>query len=146
MKTHVICLMASSVDGLTLSSRWRPKGAAGDLFERVHDELAGDALAVGRVTGQNSPRAGRIPPPRKRPFPRVPWFARRDAEVAMASSSTPMARSRGAARISAVTRSWLSLSKPCPTHIWPACAARGILRLCWKVPDRPRPHAGGTQS
>ena len=41
MKPHVICLMASSVDGRTLHSRWRPKGAGGDLFEQVHDELAG---------------------------------------------------------------------------------------------------------
>jgi hypothetical protein len=52
MKPHVICLMASSVDGRTLHSRWRPKGSGGDLFERVHDELAGDAWLVGRVTGQ----------------------------------------------------------------------------------------------
>jgi riboflavin biosynthesis pyrimidine reductase len=37
MKPHVICLMASSVDGRTLNNRWRPKGAAGDLFERMHD-------------------------------------------------------------------------------------------------------------
>jgi hypothetical protein len=43
MKPHVICLMASSVDGRTLHSRWRPEGTAGDLFEQVHDELAGDA-------------------------------------------------------------------------------------------------------
>ena len=52
MKPHVICLMASSVDGRTLHSRWRPKGSGADLFERVHDELAGDAWLVGRVTGQ----------------------------------------------------------------------------------------------
>ena len=52
MKPHVICLMASSVDGRTLHSRWRPKSSGGDLFERVHDELAGDAWLVGRVTGQ----------------------------------------------------------------------------------------------
>jgi hypothetical protein len=52
MKPQVICLMASSVDGRTLPSRWRPKGAAGEAFERVHDELAGDAWLVGRVTGQ----------------------------------------------------------------------------------------------
>ena len=52
MKPNVICLMASNVDGRTLPSRWRPKGSAGNLFERVHDELAGDAWLVGRVTGQ----------------------------------------------------------------------------------------------
>jgi riboflavin biosynthesis pyrimidine reductase len=51
MKPHVICLMASSVDGRTLHSRWRPQGGAA-LFEQVHDELAGDAWLVGRVTGQ----------------------------------------------------------------------------------------------
>jgi hypothetical protein len=44
--------MASSVDGRTLPSRWRPKGSAGNPFERVHDELAGDAWLVGRVKGQ----------------------------------------------------------------------------------------------
>jgi riboflavin biosynthesis pyrimidine reductase len=81
MKPHVICLMASSVDGRTLSSRWRPKGAAGDLFERVHDELAGDAWLVGRVTGQEFAKGRPYPASTKETFPRVPWFARRDAEV-----------------------------------------------------------------
>jgi hypothetical protein len=52
MKPYVICLMACSVDGRTLPSRWRPEGAAGDVFERVHDKLAGDAWVIGRVTGQ----------------------------------------------------------------------------------------------
>ena len=52
MKPYVICLMACSVDGRTLPSRWRPKGAAGDVFERVHEELAGDVWLIGRVTGQ----------------------------------------------------------------------------------------------
>ena len=34
--------MTASVDGRTLSSRWCPKGAAGDLFERVSNaHLAG---------------------------------------------------------------------------------------------------------
>ena len=51
MKPQVICLMASSVDGRTLPSRWRPK-VSGDAFERVHEELAGDAWLIGRVTGQ----------------------------------------------------------------------------------------------
>jgi hypothetical protein len=55
MKPHVIWLMASSVDGRTLSRRWRPRGAAGNLFER--DELADDAWLVGgRVTGQEFAR------------------------------------------------------------------------------------------
>jgi len=81
MKPQVICLMAASVDGRTLSSRWRPKGAAADLFERVHDELAGDAWLVGRVTGQEFAKGKPYPASTKETFPREPWFARRDAKV-----------------------------------------------------------------
>ena len=79
MKPYVICLMASSVDGRMLPSRWRPKGAA--LFERVHDELAGDAWLVGRVTGQEFAKGKPYPPSTKETFPREPWFARRDAKA-----------------------------------------------------------------
>jgi len=53
MKPHVICHMAASIDGRTLLSRWRPEGArAANPFERLHDELGGDAWLIGRVTGQ----------------------------------------------------------------------------------------------
>src|SRR5258707_11892830 len=78
MKPHVICLMASSVDGRTLHSRWRPKGSGGELFERVHDELPGDAWLVGRVTGQQFANGKQYPPSTKETFPREPSFARRD--------------------------------------------------------------------
>jgi riboflavin biosynthesis pyrimidine reductase len=79
MKPHVICLMATSVDGRTLPGRWRPKGSAGPLFERVHDELGGDAWLVGRVTGQEFAKGKSYPATAKETFPRQPWFARRDA-------------------------------------------------------------------
>jgi len=81
MKPHVICLMASSVDGRTLPSRWRPKGAVGNLFERVHDELAGDAWLVGRVTGQEFAKGKPYPASTRESFPREPWFSRRDAKA-----------------------------------------------------------------
>ena len=81
MKPHVICLMACSVDGRTLTSRWRPKGAAGDLFERVHDRLGGDAWLIGRVTGQEFARGKPYPASSADSFPREPWFARRDAKA-----------------------------------------------------------------
>jgi riboflavin biosynthesis pyrimidine reductase len=81
MKPHVICLMASSVDGRTLANRWRPKGAAGDLFERVHDQLAGDAWLIGRVTGQEFAEGKPYPASTKESFPREHWFARRDAKA-----------------------------------------------------------------
>src|ERR1700692_2041826 len=80
-KPQVICLMASSVDGRTLHSRWRPKGVAGELFERVHDELAGDAWLVGRVTGQEFAKGKPYPASTEESFPREPWFARRDAQA-----------------------------------------------------------------
>jgi len=81
MKPHVICLMAASVDGRTLPSRWRPKGAAGDVFERVHEELAGDAWLVGRVTGQEFARGKPYPATMKEALAREHWFARRDAKA-----------------------------------------------------------------
>ena len=81
MKPYVICLMAASVDGRTLPSRWRPKGAATDVFERVHDELCGDAWLIGRVTGQEFAKANRYPTSVRETFPRESWFARRDAEA-----------------------------------------------------------------
>jgi riboflavin biosynthesis pyrimidine reductase len=81
MKPHVTCLMAASVDGRTHPSRWRPKGAAGDLFEQVHEELAGDAWIIGRVTGQEFAKGKPYPPSTKESFPRQPWFARRDAKA-----------------------------------------------------------------
>jgi len=78
MKPYVICLMACSVDGRTLPSRWRPKPAASQ-FERVHDELAGDAWLVGRVTGQEFAKGKPYPASTRETFPREPWFARREA-------------------------------------------------------------------
>src|SRR6478752_9452948 len=81
MKPHVVCLMASSVDGRTLPSRWRPKRSGADLFERVHDELAGDAWLVGRVTGQEFAKGEPYPASTRESFPRENWFARRDVRV-----------------------------------------------------------------
>jgi riboflavin biosynthesis pyrimidine reductase len=81
MKPHVICLMACSVDGRTLPSRWRPKGATGDVFERVHDKLSGDAWLIGRVTGQEFAKGKPYPASAKETFAREPWFARRDAKA-----------------------------------------------------------------
>ncbi len=81
MKPHVICLMAASVDGRTLQSRWRPEGTAGELFEQVHDELAGEAWLIGRVTGQEFARGKPYPASSQETFPRQPWFAQRDAKA-----------------------------------------------------------------
>jgi riboflavin biosynthesis pyrimidine reductase len=80
MKPHVICHMVSSVDGRILSGRWRPKDAnTAGLFERLHDQLAGDAWLVGRVTGQEFAKGKAYAACADRAYPREAWFARRDA-------------------------------------------------------------------
>ena len=82
MKPHVICHMVSSVDGRTLNSRWRPDGKlASALFERLHDELGGDAWLIGRVTGQEFAKGKPYPAGTDQIFPRENWFARRDAKL-----------------------------------------------------------------
>jgi riboflavin biosynthesis pyrimidine reductase len=82
MKPHVICHMAASVDGRTLPSRWRPEGAAaGGLFERLHEELGGDAWLVGRVTGQEFAKGTAYPADTDKSFPREAWLAERDAKA-----------------------------------------------------------------
>ena len=81
MKPHVICLMVSSVDGRTLNSRQRPKRSGGELFERIHDELGGDAWLIGRVTGSEFAKGKPYPASTKETLPREPWFARRDAKA-----------------------------------------------------------------
>ena len=82
MKPHVICHMAASVDGRTLHSRWRPeRTGAGGLFERLHEQLGGDAWLIGRVTGQEFAKGKAYPSTTKETFPRQAWFARRDAKA-----------------------------------------------------------------
>ena len=81
MKPHVICHMAASVDGRILPSRWRPADAhaVGGLFERLHDQLEGDAWLVGRVTGQEFARREAYPRTGTALLPREAWIAQRDA-------------------------------------------------------------------
>ncbi|QDP23609.1 RibD family protein [Bradyrhizobium cosmicum] len=80
MKPYVVCLMASSLDGRTHPSRWRPKGVGGDWFEKIHDELGGDAWVIGRVTGSEFAK-GEPYPETDAKFPRENWIARRDAKT-----------------------------------------------------------------
>lgn len=80
MKPYVICLMHSSLDGRTHPSRWRPKGTGTDWFEKIHDELGGDAWVIGRVTGSEFAK-GKPYPATDAKLPRENWFARRDAKT-----------------------------------------------------------------
>jgi riboflavin biosynthesis pyrimidine reductase len=82
MKPYVVCHMVASVDGRILHSRWRPQTrSGGDLFERLHEKLGGDAWLVGRVTGQEFAKAKAYDAHADRPYPREPWLARRDARA-----------------------------------------------------------------
>jgi riboflavin biosynthesis pyrimidine reductase len=81
MKPHVICIVACSVDGRTSPSRWRPKGAAGDHFEQVHEQLAGDAWIIGRVTGQEFAKGKAYPASGNEKFAREAWFPPRDGKA-----------------------------------------------------------------
>ena len=82
MKPYAICHMVCSVDGRTLHSRWRPKSYdVGDLFERLHDKLGGDAWIVGRTTGQEFAKADDYQLHTDQTITRENWFVRRDAGV-----------------------------------------------------------------
>src|SRR5437588_1333304 len=80
MKPYVICHMVASVDGRTLTSRWRPEDPSRrELFERLHERLAVDAWLVGRITGQEYAKRDAYPDHTDQRYPRESWFARRDA-------------------------------------------------------------------
>jgi riboflavin biosynthesis pyrimidine reductase len=88
MKPHVICHMAASIDGRILLRRWRPQdGLAVGLYEKLHEELAGDAWLVGRTTGQEFARAQSYPATTSEVFPRTPWFARRGGKYAIVTDA-----------------------------------------------------------
>ncbi|TAI63034.1 RibD family protein [Bradyrhizobium sp. Leo170] len=82
MKPYVICHMAASIDGRTLFSRWSPQASVSPgLFDRLHEEIGGDAWLVGRTTGQEYAKGSEYPSSTKDVFLREPWFARRDAKA-----------------------------------------------------------------
>ncbi len=80
MKPYVIVHMSTSIDGRTVPSRWRPKSAtATSHYDRLHDQLGGDAWLVGRITGEEFAKRDAYSHQTSQPVPREPWFARRDA-------------------------------------------------------------------
>jgi riboflavin biosynthesis pyrimidine reductase len=80
MKPHVICHMATSLDGRILPRRWRPADSlAAGLYEKLHEELDGDAWLVGRTTGQEFARAEAYARDSAERFPRESHLARRGA-------------------------------------------------------------------
>jgi len=62
-------------DARILSSRWRPQRVGAGLFERLHEQLGGDAWLVGRVTRQEFANGEPCPAHADQPYPRGAWFA-----------------------------------------------------------------------
>jgi riboflavin biosynthesis pyrimidine reductase len=83
MKPHVIVHMSTSIDGRTLLDRWRPEREnASPAYDRVHNELAGEAWLVGRVTGAEFAKSqGPYPARTDQTFDRQPWFAQKSAKA-----------------------------------------------------------------
>ena len=79
-KPHVICHMASSLDGKILPKRWMPKGVHDpDIYEHLHRELGGGSWLVGRTTGQEFAKRDSYPESSLETFPREPWLPHRTA-------------------------------------------------------------------
>jgi hypothetical protein len=145
MKPHVICLMAASVDGRTLHSRWRPEGTAGELFEQVHDELAGDAWLVGRVTGQEFAKGKSYPASSQVTFPRQPWFAQRDAKAYGVVLDAHGKLAWGRSDIGGDPIVVVLLENVSDAHL-AGLRSESLLRLCREVSTRSAPHTGHPQS
>jgi riboflavin biosynthesis pyrimidine reductase len=76
---YVICHMVASVDGRTLTSRWRPEDPERRRhFEPLHDRLGVDAWLVGRVTGQEYAKREAYSHETGQRYPREARFARRE--------------------------------------------------------------------
>lgn len=74
-RPHVICHMATSIDGRTLPDRWRPTGAFKQgIYEEVHQQFGSDAWLIGRTTGAEFAEEGTTYPDRTtETFSRTAW-------------------------------------------------------------------------
>ena len=80
MKLHIICHMASSIDGRILPERWTPSGAhSHEMYEVLHGRLGGGSWLVGRVTGQEFAKREAYPDRPEASFPRTAWLPKTDA-------------------------------------------------------------------
>lgn len=85
MRPHVICHMASSIDGRIVVDRWPKLDQAIGLYERTAQKLRGDAWLIGRVS--MDPYAGKARVPTAKPKQRIPrtdFIARRADGYAIA--------------------------------------------------------------
>ena len=93
MKPHVICHMVSSIDGRLAPSRWTrsPDGNRSEwsaLYGVIHEQLAGDAWMVGRVTMAEMTKAVAHAPATFGVVARPHHFAAKAAPFAIAVDSS----------------------------------------------------------
>ena len=75
MKPHVIMHMMSSIDGRIVTTDWPENHDVGDLYERVHADLRGDAWIVGRATMAEFAEGEPQPISTEKRFARESWKA-----------------------------------------------------------------------
>jgi riboflavin biosynthesis pyrimidine reductase len=82
MKPHIICHMASSLDGRILPERWTPSDAHSHAaYEDLHVRLGGRSWIVGRVTGQEFAKGDTYPEQTDGPIARTTWLPNKEADA-----------------------------------------------------------------
>lgn len=75
MKPRVIMHMLSSIDGRITVGTWPEDHGYGDIYERIHRDLKGDAWIVGRVTMAEFAEGQPLPIKAQESLPRTTWIA-----------------------------------------------------------------------
>jgi riboflavin biosynthesis pyrimidine reductase len=82
MKPHIICHMASSLDGRILPACWTPSDAHSHAaYEDLHVRLGGGSWIVGRVTGQEFAKGDTYPEQADGPIARTTWLPNTEADA-----------------------------------------------------------------
>lgn len=82
MKPHVICHMASSLDGRILPARWTPGDAhSHPTYEDLHVRLGGGSWIVGRVTGAEFAKGNAYPEQGNDAIERTTWLPNKKADA-----------------------------------------------------------------
>jgi riboflavin biosynthesis pyrimidine reductase len=75
MKPHVIMHMGTSIDARIVPHDWPGMGSFGEIYERIHADLKGDAWIVGRVTMAEFAEGEPRPASATETYPRTTWKA-----------------------------------------------------------------------
>lgn len=86
MKPYIVLHMGSSIDGRIVPKHWPKQQTAllTEAYERIHDELAGDAWLVGRVTMADFEEGGPRPVEAVEKYPRETFKAAESGPYAVA--------------------------------------------------------------